>query len=372
MTIQNIQERRVENVALDDLNLDPMNPRLPPNIQKGEERDFFEYLMKSADVLELMGSIGSRGYFSGEPILVTKEFSSEGKYIVVEGNCRLTACKLLNNPELAIKRKKSVAEIAEQAKYTVNELPCVIYDTRDEILEYLGYRHVKGAHPWDALQKARYLDQLRVRMADEYQGQELHKQLAKEIGSRSDYVAQLLVSLNLYNQIEEKDFFDTGLSESDISFSLLSTSLSYNSICNYLGLKSRKDVDAGSLNLTSLENLTKWLFERNKENETRLGESRNLKSLAAVVDHDEALEKFIKGESLDEAENFTTRPYDTFILSVQESKTALKRALEVIHRVSITKDDDISELKEVNQLLRGLADQVKGKLIKDDDGFGAL
>lgn len=372
MTIHNIQELKVEKIALDLLILDPKNPRLPPNIQNCAEDGFFEYLIKSADVLELMGSIGSRGYFSGEPILVTKEGAPEGQYIVVEGNCRLTACKLLNNPELAVKRRKSVAEIAEQAKFSVNELPCVIYETRDEIIEYLGYRHVKGAHPWDALQKARYLDQLRDRLSGKFQGQELYKQLAKEIGSRSDYVAQLLASLNLYNQIDDNDFFDTDLNESDISFSLLSTSLSYNSICNFLGLQNRKDVEAKNIDIKSLENLTKWLFEQTKEGVTRLGESRNLKSLAAVIEHEVALEKFIKGESLDEAQNWTTLPYETFLLSVQESKTALKRASEVIHRVSETKEDDISELKEVNQLLRGLADQVKGKLLKEDDDFGIL
>lgn len=374
MTIQHIQERSVQNVALENLILDPKNPRLPPNVQNGKEEDFFEYLMKSADVLELMGSISSRGYFSGEPILVTKEDAPEGRYIVVEGNCRLTACKLLNNPGLAVKRKKSVAEIAEQAIYTVNELPCVVYKTRDEILDYLGYRHIKGAHSWDSLQKARYLDQLKIRYTSEYKGQELYKHLANSIGSgkRTDYVAQLLSTLNLYNQIDDNDFFDTGLNEGDINFSVLSTSLSYKPICKYLGLENSKDIEGHNLDIKRLENLTKWLFEKNKEGITRLGESRNLRSLSAVVEHEEALEQFIKGESLDEAKNWTTLPRENFIISVQESKAALRRALAVIHRVPKTSYDDIAELKEVGQLLKGLADQVKGKIPREDDDFGIL
>ncbi|MDH5571477.1 MAG: ParB N-terminal domain-containing protein [Gammaproteobacteria bacterium] len=365
-------EWKVESISLENLILDPQNPRLPPSVQEGDESDYIEYLMKSADVLELMGSIGSRGYFEGEPILVTKEGAKDGSYIVVEGNCRLTASKLLNEPDLAIKRKKTVTEIAEQATCKVSTLPCVVYETRDEILDYLGYRHVKGAHPWDALQKARYLEQLKRRLEKDFQGWELHKQLAKEIGSTPGYVAKLLSSLNLYHHIRAHDFFDTDLSEDDISFSLLSTSLSYTSICQYLGLENSSDVEAPNLKLENLGKLTSWLFEENKEGVTRLGESRNLKSLAAVVEHEQALEKFMKGESLEEAANWTSLPRETFHISVQETKNGLRRALEVIHRVTETSEDDIMELKEIQALLRGLHAQVKDKLPTDKDEFGEL
>lgn len=365
-------EWKVENIPLDNLKLDPQNPRLPPNIQEGnDEKIFIEFLMKSADVLELMESIGSRGYFEGEPILVTSEGAEDGEYIVVEGNCRLTASKLLKKPELAVKRKRTVIEIAGSANKKVNELPCVIYETRDEILDYLGYRHVKGAHPWDALQKARYLDQLKARLEKEYEGIDLYKQLAREIGSKYDYVAKLLSSLNLYRQIQDNDFFDTDLNEEDVKFSLLSTSLSYNAICSFLGLNNSQDVAAPDLKLENLKMLTRWLFEENKEGVTRLGESRNLKTLAAVVENDEALEKFIKGEPLEEAGNWTSLPRETFILSIQEAKGGLKRAREVIHRVPETSESDIEELRELNQILLSLVSQVKDKLPKnEDDGFG--
>lgn len=369
MSKSNSQKREVEPIKLENLVLDPQNPRLPPSIQDKEETDFIDYLIKSADVLELMGSIGSRGYFGGEPILVTPEGAGEGKYIVVEGNCRLAASKLLINPALAVKRKKTVAELAEEADYKVTELPCVIYKTRDEILDYLGYRHIKGAHAWDTLQKARYLDQLKNRLGDKHTGIELHRQLAREIGSKSNYVASLLSSLNLYRKIHENDFFDTDLTENDISFSLLTTSLSYNSICKFLGLENSRDVDGNNLEIESLKKLTEWLFEENKEGVTRLGESRNLKTLAAVVESEEALEKFNRGASLEEAGNWTHLPKETFRLSIQEARNGLKRASDVIYRVNQTDDADLDELKELNSLIVGLHAQVKDKLAKNEDGL---
>ncbi len=54
-----------------------------------------------------MLSIGQQGYFPGEPLLAVK---SNGNYIVVEGNRRLAAVKLLNGDLLPPKENLKVCK----------------------------------------------------------------------------------------------------------------------------------------------------------------------------------------------------------------------------------------------------------------------
>jgi len=91
----------------------------------------------------LRGLRTEHGYFQGEPLLVVPSKKRDG-YDVVEGNRRLTAVKLLGNPSLALIRQKSVQRIRREARHKPTELPILKFEKRDEILDYLGYRHITG------------------------------------------------------------------------------------------------------------------------------------------------------------------------------------------------------------------------------------
>src|SRR5690606_4258969 len=107
-------------------------------------------------------------------------------------------------------------------------------------LDYLGYRHITGTKPWGALEKAIYLDQLRLA-----QGTTDFRALAKTIGSRADYVAKLLTGLKIYRTIEEADFFDLpGVDRATVSFSLITTALGYSKLNAFIGLTSARDHEA--------------------------------------------------------------------------------------------------------------------------------
>ena len=359
--------QKIENILLDDLLLDPQNPRLPNAIE--DESDIADWLVKNADVGELMSSIGSQGYFGGEPILITPEGAPAGKYYVVEGNCRVTACKLLQSTDLLSKQRPSISASQAEATHKPSALPCVSYDTRNEVLGYLGYRHVTGVHSWDALQKARYLKQLREMMIDQgVDAGELLSQLAKEVGSRRDYVAKLLTGVALYDKIVENDFFDLPkLDENDISFSLLTTALSYKDICTFIGLEGPADEAAESLDMANLENLTDWMFRRTGENRTRLGESRNLKALAAVVSHHESLSHFKDGMPLDEAVEWTSLPDELYRSAIDLVISSLRRGSSSMHNVKKITESDIENLKEINSLTKSLHTLAKAKLSESEE-----
>lgn len=271
-----IAEKRIHYVSVDNLRFDPDNPRLPSTLDKDDEKAVLEWMLEDATILELMGSIGEQDYFAGEPMLVTRT-GKEGAYTVIEGNRRLSAVKLLRDPELAPIRKASMRQVSEEARYKPEEVPVLIYDERTEVLDYLGYRHITGIKEWDPLAKARYLEQLRQTVLD-LNEEEQFRVLAKTIGSRSDYVARLLTTLNVYEKIEEKDYFDIKSSSDDpVDFSVLGTALSYANIAKFVGLESGRDTSLEGLGEDRLGELTSWLFEEHAEGQTRVRESRELK-----------------------------------------------------------------------------------------------
>lgn len=74
-----------------ELQLDVFNPRLPKSKQGKDEGVVIEYLLLEAATLELMESIGENDFFVGEMLLVIPNEEERDKYIVIEGNRRLTA-----------------------------------------------------------------------------------------------------------------------------------------------------------------------------------------------------------------------------------------------------------------------------------------
>lgn len=351
----------IENISIDLLRFDPENPRLPSSVDGHNEKEVLAWMVLDASLIELMGSIGAQGYFSGEPLLVVQNES--GDYTVVEGNRRLAAVKLLGNPDSAPKaRQRSVSRVSEGATFCPRELPCTRYDSREDILNYLGYRHITGVKEWDSLAKARYLRRLADREPDKDQ-QGVFRDLAVLIGSRADYIARLLTSYALYERIEQEHFYDIkGLGEGTIDFSVLTTSLNYGSIVQFLGLESAGDPSTPGLNSECLRELVSWMFKRTPEGVTRLGESRNLKPLASIVEHEHALKQFRQGASLEDAARYTAMPKEAFRQWIARARDSLKSAREVSIWVDDPDQDDLDILDAVSRLAGQLKGEVSRKL----------
>src|ERR1044072_1030462 len=181
----------IEFKSLDELEFDAENPRLPSTIDGNKEKQVINWMLSDASILELMGSIGEKGFFPGEPILAIPS-KHKGVYTVIEGNRRFTAVKLLNTPSLATTKQKQIEQIIDSAKFSPTVLPVVVFPTREEIEDYLGFKHITGVKSWSALAKAKYLKRLSLQHSD-VKAPEIYVQLARAIGSRSGYVRELLV-----------------------------------------------------------------------------------------------------------------------------------------------------------------------------------
>jgi len=309
-----------------------------------------------------MMSIGEKDYFPGEALLIVPEKStnSSPQFLVIEGNRRLTAVKLLLHPELAPVRKSAVAQASAEAKYKPTELPTLLFSKREDILAYLGYRHITGVKAWGALAKAKYLKQL-LNAFGQGEPREQYKALAKTIGSRTDYVARTLAGLAVYDKIVDEDFFDIkGLNEESIDFSILTTALNYQNIPKFIGMENSQDTALNDLNEDHLKELTSWFFEKNNEGKTRLGESRKLGDLNSVVDNTKALDAFRKGTPLKNAVLLTEKPGVIFRTATHEAQIRLEIARDTILSVEDLSDSDSNLLFNIQKLARSL------KLIIDD------
>ncbi len=346
-----LQKKEIIYLPVDDLLYDPDNPRLPHSvIDSKKETEVINWMLQDASILELMGSIGLKDFFPAEPLLVVKHPEKRDKYYVVEGNRRLTAVKLLHQPKLAQKRAKAVQELADEAIVKPTSIPVLKYDSRKEILDYLGFKHITGVKPWAALAKAKYLQQLQPEYA-KLPATEQYKSLAKAIGSRADYVRDLLSTATLYDKMAEYDFFNIpDLQEDTIDFGVYYNALKYAGISKYIGVDFSLKDPTSKVDIKKLEELANWISREDGNRETRLGESRNLGKLNKVVENNRALQLFKSGRKLDDAVMYTDEPKELVSNAINESYAQLQFANSNSHLASGPFDAEINTLDEIAQI----------------------
>ncbi|MGL6152385.1 MAG: hypothetical protein ACRC1N_14565 [Aeromonas sobria] len=141
-------ERSIKNISLD---ID--NPRLIGYKRRGAfktQNEIIKVLAESYDVIDICNSILKNGFHPDEILITIPKGDSGRSSIVVEGNRRLCACKILINPDLlkgssvylSAKRLKSHENyamiVSSIARVNVVELP-----GRREAASYLASKHTQ-------------------------------------------------------------------------------------------------------------------------------------------------------------------------------------------------------------------------------------
>ena len=141
-------------VRPEDLTLDVNNPRFGL-AQAQDEAHALEILAETADLKELWDSIAERGFEQFEPLVATYEGDN---LVVLEGNRRLAAVKLLLNPSQVRSEtiRKRIPTISAERLETCKELPVAIVKDREEAAGYIGFKHVNGPARWSSLAKAKF------------------------------------------------------------------------------------------------------------------------------------------------------------------------------------------------------------------------
>jgi len=142
------QTRRIKVV---DLQLDPQNPRFVA-LKKRDQSSIIAYLLENEDVIDLARSINSYGgLMPGEfPIVCIENNIS----IVIEGNRRVCACKILLDPGLApAEFRASIPKITPPIRNDIKKIQVHIISSREAAQIVLGTRHIQGIKKWPSVSK---------------------------------------------------------------------------------------------------------------------------------------------------------------------------------------------------------------------------
>ncbi|MCI4626824.1 MAG: hypothetical protein L3V56_12815 [Candidatus Magnetoovum sp. WYHC-5] len=356
-------EKTIKLVEYKDLYFDNDNYRLPKRLKESAYseifiKDILEYMVTQTNIVYIMKTIAERGFFFGEPLLVVHK-EKEGKFIVVEGNLRLGAVMLLNSPELITINKEIIEKIAQKAKekrHIPKNLPITVHDSRNDIIHYLGYRHVTGITEWSSLAKARYVSQLYDKsLCKDEQSKIL--EIANISGMHPDDIKELRVALNVFETIENNRYFGiTNLSEESICFSLILIALSHSEIYEYLFSSTNEE-----LNIERLRELSGWIFDKYKEGKSRLGSYENFSKLAKIVTKEKYLEKFRDNRQIDidcifyEDEESKETVFNTAILDAnKQMEVAYKYSKYVITKDVLLEKKYIEQLQNIQTTVNAL------------------
>lgn len=140
--------------------LDPDNPRIPPTAKPFTQPELIAELVLHDDVHDLASNIQMNGFFPTEPLVVVKE---SGKFVVVEGNRRLAACKLLVNPDLAPTEYQAKFRQLSSAVQPglFNAIPVVVAPNRESTIPVIIARHTSPQiQRWEPAMQANFYQRL--------------------------------------------------------------------------------------------------------------------------------------------------------------------------------------------------------------------
>ncbi len=339
-------------MKVSDLAFDRKNPRLSEyDFGAGStEVELIQFLWDAMDVRELVMSIAASGFFPHEPIVIVYE---DGKNIVIEGNRRLAAVKLLLDPGLAQTLKLDIPDITDKDRDALTELPTVS-DTRKNAWRYLGFKHVNGPAKWSSYAKSRYIANVHwdfgVSLED----------IAEQIGDTHRTVQRLFQGLMVVEQAERMKVFNRDDRwYNHFSFSHLYTGIGYDGISNFIGLRPEAEESEEPVSLEKKEELRElllWLYGSKREDTRPVIQSQNpdLRDLNAVLANRESVAALRAGSQLTYALEISRPSSNVF----EESLHAAKRNLEKAHSLLSTGYDGSEQLLTTANDVATLADDL--------------
>jgi hypothetical protein len=285
--------RNIDYASVDDLFLDPTNPRLGrantgPDVPQNRILD----LMKTWSLEELAVSFMENHFWPQEALIaVREELYGQPNLIVVEGNRRLAALKLLKRAaegDPISRRWGQIAQSGEIPPDLFTTVPYLLVDDRSELVTFLGFRHVTGIKEWAPAEKAEYITRLIL------QEQMEPLEVTRRIGSRLEAVKRNYVSYQILRQMEALDQADVSLARVEDRFSVLFLSLRETVIRDFLGVDLEAPPEQNQTPVPdekhdNLVSFARWLFG-NENIPPLITDSRQIKDFARILDNEEALD----------------------------------------------------------------------------------
>ena len=282
---------------VEDLYLDPTNPRLGrSNTARDVTQSKVLELMRDWDLEELAISFMESGFWVQEALLVVNEpLYGKSRNVVVEGNRRLAALKLLREAVEGRDASKSWKDMVRGRKAPPNlftRIPYLLADSRKDVEAFLGFRHVSGIMPWRPAEKAEYIAKLIETRDMSYE------EVTRRIGSQVPSVRQHYISYRLLLQMQNQK--DISVEHVEEKFSVLYLSLRTEGVKKYLQVDIKADPKAAERpvprsRLKALAHFALWLFG-NDARPPLFTDSRQVDNFGRILESREAVDYLEKTE----------------------------------------------------------------------------
>lgn len=326
---------RPDRLFVSQLLLDHKNPRLAAEENPHSQDELVRFLWNEMAVDEIAFSIAKNSFFEEERIFVipqkaSEPYSDSKKYVVVEGNRRLAAVKILRDEKL--RQNLGATELPSLSKVerdAIEKLPVSIYTSRQELWQYFGFKHINGPKPWDPYSKAVYVAEVhekdRIPLAE----------IADAIGDRHSTVFRLYRGLKLLVQAESQGVWDReDRATQKLSFSHLYTAAAQPEFQKFLGLFDRDSLKPNPVpakNRAQLQELMVWLYGSKSKGKAPVVASQmpDLNRLRTVLANKKGLDALRAGYALE-------RAYTISIGDQLRFREALTRAKEELQQAKAT------------------------------------
>ena len=334
------------DVKISDLRLDVENPRFPETQSGNKQLRIAQVIEMGFEAYAVAESMCRYGYFPSEPLIIMKSDQEVGKFIVLEGNRRLTALLGLTSKEV----RSSFASadrwetLARDSTISLNDLvPAVLVKSREDCAPVIGFRHISGILSWSPYAQARYVASL-------IDGRGLSfAQVAEMVGKKRGDVADLYRDQAIADQARQLGV-DTGGIEQ--TFSLLTVAMRTTKIREFVGAPMGAHTAVGALPIPKdkhkeLKEALGWIYGTPTKGPL-ITDSRKSAKLGNVIAVPEGLRAIRANKNLDEASQIIADagidPQKRLALQLRTANSALVAALEVVEEFA--DESDIRELYE--------------------------
>ena len=249
----------IQYLLVSQLDLDVNNPRFQVEEHEKSQIGLANKLIMGYDVLTVAESMARNGFFANEPLVAILDEENAGKYIVIEGNRRLTALKALCDADF----RQNLFEPETWTKLAAGspmngdvKVPVTVVSDRSKINPILGYRHISGINGWLPLAQARFI----ARMIDDEKA--TFEETADSVGKARAEVIKMYRDQAVVKQAADAGF-DIGRIES--SFSLVTLAMGSPALREFVSAPLGGDIQVGvdpipSEKIDDLKEMFGWLF----------------------------------------------------------------------------------------------------------------
>ena len=299
------------------LHLDPMNPRLPPEAQGDRltQGEIALYINRNYEPLRIAESIANHQFFESEPLIAVL---TDGIYVVIEGNRRLTALKGLEDAELLEQfALENSGWKALRGQVGPKEVPVLVVENANDVAPLLGFRHISGIEPWDPYAQARYIAGL-------VDGGKTLEEVADLVGRNPTEVKSKYRDFDILEQADSVFKIDTRRARK--AFGVFSNAMGRTAVRAFIGAQPPRNVNPDNYPLPdsagpNLRILLSLIFGDPTPSNRAISDSRQLGDLAKVLSDGtgRALAILIETRSLEDALDAASDPHDQFLRAVQKA-----------------------------------------------------